>query len=83
MQIRPNIDSRGGGRAFASHADGWVFESQPRQTEAVKTGIDSSTAKRLAIGVCVTGPRGLPLLTEAPCPSRHGKEPSLLNGHEC
>ena len=28
-----------------------VFESQPRQTLVVKTGTDSSTAKRVAIGV--------------------------------
>ena len=44
-------------RAFASHADGWVFESQPRQTQVVKTGRESSTAKRSAVGVSVTGPR--------------------------
>ena len=41
-------------RAFASQAEGWVFESQPRQT-VVKKGSDSSTAKRSAKGVCVTG----------------------------
>ena len=34
-----------------------VFESQPRQTLVVKTGTDSSTAKRSAISVSVTGPR--------------------------
>ena len=41
-------------RAFASQADGWVFESQPRQTQVVKTG----SAKRSALyeGVSVTGP---------------------------
>ena len=44
-------------RALASQAEGWVFESQPRQTYVVKTGCDSSTAKRSAIGVSVTGPR--------------------------
>ena len=42
-------------RAFASQAEGWVFESQPRQT--VKTDSDSSTAKRSATGVSDTGPR--------------------------
>ena len=36
----------GGGRAFASQPEGWVFESQPRQTQVVKTGRNSSTAKR-------------------------------------
>ena len=44
-------------RAFAPQAEGLVFESQPRQTLIVKTGSDSSTAKRSAIGVIVTGPR--------------------------
>ena len=44
-------------RAFAPQAEGWVFESQPRQSYVVKTGSDSSTAKRSAIGVSVTGPR--------------------------
>ena len=44
-------------RAVASKAEGWVFESQPRQTLVVKTGSDCSTAKRSAIGVSVTGPR--------------------------
>ena len=28
-----------------------MFESQPRQTKVLKTGSDSSTAKRSAIGV--------------------------------
>ena len=32
--------------AFASQTDGWVFECQPVQTLVVKTGSDSSTAKR-------------------------------------
>ena len=40
-------------RAFASNAKGWVFESQPQQTEVVKEGRDSSTAKRSATGVSV------------------------------
>ena len=43
-------------RAFASQAEGWVFQSQPRQTKVLKTGSDSSTAKRSAVGVSVTGP---------------------------
>ena len=37
-------------RAFASNAEGWVFESQSRQTYVVKTGSDISTVKRSAIG---------------------------------
>ena len=42
-------------RAFASQAKGWVFESQSRQTYVVKTGSDSSTAKRSAIESRVLG----------------------------
>ena len=48
-------------RAVASLAECWVFEFLPRQKLVVKTGSDSSTAKRLAIGVSVTGPWRLPL----------------------
>ena len=44
-------------RAFALHAEGMVFVSQPRQTYVVKTGSDSFTAKRLATGGSVRGPR--------------------------
>ena len=44
-------------RAFASQTEGLVFESQPLQTEVIKPGCDSSTAKRSATGVSVTGPR--------------------------
>ena len=40
-------------RALALQAEGWVFEYQPRQTYVVKTGSDSSSAKRVSI----TGPR--------------------------
>ena len=47
-------------RAFAPQMEDWVFESKPRQT-CHKTGSDSSTAKRLAIGVSVIGPRRRPL----------------------
>ena len=38
-------------------AGGWVLEFQPRQTQVIKTCSDSSTAKRSAIAVSVTGPR--------------------------
>ena len=41
-------------RALAPQAEGWVFESRPRQTYVVKTGSDSSTDKRSANA---TGPR--------------------------
>ena len=44
-------------RAFISHAEGWLFKSRPRKTQVVKTGSDSSTVKRSAISVSVTGPR--------------------------
>ena len=46
---------------IAPQEEGWVFESQPRQTQVVKTGSESSTAKPSAIGVSVTGPRRWPL----------------------
>ena len=49
-----------------------VFESQPRQTSVVKTGSDSSTSKRSALGASVTGPMRWPLYTDAPCHSRCG-----------
>ena len=38
-------------------AVGWVFESLSQQTKVVKTGNDSSTAKRPATGVGVMGSR--------------------------
>ena len=44
-------------RALALQSEGWVFESQPRQTLVVYTGSGSSTAKRSALAVSVTGPR--------------------------
>ena len=50
-------------RAIAPQADGWVFESQPLQTRVVKTGSDSSNAKRSATGVSVSGPRRCPSIT--------------------
>ena len=43
-------------KAFAPQAEGWVFESQPRQTQVVRTGSESSTAKRQKIGVSIKGP---------------------------
>ena len=45
----------------APQMDGWMFESQQRQTLFVKTGRDSSTAKRSATGVSVTSPLRLSL----------------------
>ena len=44
-------------RAFNLHATGWMLESQPQQTEVVKTGGDISTARRSAIVVSVMEPR--------------------------
>ena len=41
-------------RAFTSQAEGWVFKSELRQTLVVKTGNDSTTARRSAIAVSVT-----------------------------
>ena len=38
-------------RGFVPQAEDWVFESQSQQTSVVKTGSDSSIAKRLATGV--------------------------------
>ena len=43
-------------REFVLHAEGWVFESQLRQTRIVKTGSDSPTAKHSATGESVEGP---------------------------
>ena len=43
-------------RALTLQSEGRGVESQPRQTQVVKTGSDSSTAKRSAIGVSITGP---------------------------
>ena len=50
---------RGGGAVGLSvrpQAEGWVFQSPPQQTIVVKTGSDSSTVKRSALGVIGTGP---------------------------
>ena len=46
-----------GVRAFAPQAEGWEIEFQPRQTQVVKTGSGSFSAKRSVLGVSVTGPR--------------------------
>ena len=46
-------------RAFTLQVEGWVFGSHLLQTKVVKTGSDSSTAKRLTTGVSVMGPRRL------------------------
>ena len=49
--------------SMQSHIDkqlspvGWVFESQPRQSQVVKTGSDSSAVKRSVIAVGFMGPR--------------------------
>ena len=43
-------------RALAPQAEGWVLKSQPRQTLVIKTGSDSSIAKRSAIRLSATGP---------------------------
>ena len=43
--------------AFPLQAEGWVFESQPRQTLFVKTSNASFIANRSAKGVSVTGSR--------------------------
>ena len=40
--------------AFDPQAEGWVFESHLGQPSVIKTGSDSSTAKRSAISVRVT-----------------------------
>ena len=47
-------------RAVATNAEGCVFESQSRHTKVVKTGSDSSTAKRSATGVSATDPQRWP-----------------------
>ena len=44
-------------RPFAPQAEIWVFESQPRETQVVRKGTDTSTAERSTVGVNVTGPR--------------------------
>ena len=51
--FQPNFN----GSASLDRSEGWVFESQPRQINVIKTGSDSSSAKRSATCVSVTGPR--------------------------
>ena len=81
MQIRPiyNTDSRGGGRAFASHAEGWVFVSKQRQTYIVKT--DSDT---LGNGCKCHGSMEMTIIYGCPVSQYvwHAKEPSMINVHE-
>ena len=43
-------------KALTLHAEDWVYESEPRQTYVLKTGKDSSTAKRSSEGISYTGP---------------------------
>ena len=43
-------------RVFVSQRKSWVLESQLRHTVVAKTGSDSSTAKRSAKSMSVTGP---------------------------
>ena len=67
-----------------SQAEGLVLESQPGQIKVVKTGSDSSTDKRSAIVVSVTGPQNdhykrMSRVTV----SVAAKESSLLNVHQC
>ena len=59
-------------RAFALHAEGWVFKSQLRHTYIVKTRSDNSTAKLSAIGVSVMGFRRWLLWMNVPCHSLCG-----------
>ena len=72
-------------RALAPQAEGWVFESQPQQTQVVKTGSDSSTAKRSTLDMIVTDPRRWPSYSDVQCHSRCGtlKNPRCFNGHVC
>ena len=53
-------------RTLAPQAEGRVFESLPRQTKVVKTGSNSFTANRSAVGASVTGPRILITINEFP-----------------
>ena len=43
--------------AIAPQVEGLVFQSQPQQTYVIETGMDSSTAKRSALGVSLMSPR--------------------------
>ena len=52
-------------RASVPQAEGWEFESKTRQTQVVKTGNDSTTAKRSVSGVSVWDDhyKRMPLIT--------------------
>ena len=63
-------------RPFAPEAEGWVFKSQPRQTQVVKTSSDSSTAKRIRCEC--HGSSEMTIINGAPCNSRCG---TLKNPH--
>ena len=67
-------------RAFAFEAQGWVFESQPWQTQVIKTGSDNFTAIRCECH----GSSEMTIINEGPMSQyvRQAKEPLLLNGHE-
>ena len=52
--------------AFAPQAEGWVFESQPRQTLVVGTGSDSFIAKRSAKGCECHGSSEMTILNGCP-----------------
>ena len=53
-------------RVLDPQAEGWVFESQSLETLVVKTGSDSATAKRSALGVSVTGHWRWPYINRCP-----------------
>ena len=55
-------------RAFASHAEGLLFKSQPRQTRIAKTGSESSTAKRSVTNVGVDNYKRMSRVTEGVAP---------------
>ena len=65
---------------LTSHADCWVFESQLRQIQVLKTGSDSSIAKQpalVSVSQILRNDRykWMPHVTVW-----HAKDPSLLNG---
>ena len=63
--------------AAVAQAEGWVFESQSRQTWVVKTDSDSSTGERSTMGVC-HGSSEMTIINWCPCHSRCG---TLKNPH--
>ena len=68
--------------ALAPQAECCVFQSQP---QVVKRGSDSSTAKRSAKCVSVTGSSEMTIINGSPVSQWvwQAKKPSLLNGHNC